>query len=63
MRKTVHWHDGVKDMSFEDFKEFHKNLFVDDEMKEAYQEATGRDPDAKPKSRKKQADDNEGESV
>ena len=58
MNKKVDWRDDAKDMLFEDFKEFHKNLFIDeDEMKEAYKEATGKDPDEKPKSRKVKVED------
>ena len=63
MNKKVDWREDAKDMNFDDFKEFHKNLFIDDaEMKEAYKEATGKEPEEKKQSRKKQAS-NEGEAV
>ena len=62
MGKVIHWREDAKDMSFDDFKEFHKDLFVDcDEMKQAYKDATGKDPEEKKQSRKKQAS-NEGEA-
>jgi hypothetical protein len=50
--KKVYWCDNVKEMDFDEFKEFHKALFSDDEMKEAYREATGKEPE---KTKKKAA--------
>jgi hypothetical protein len=47
--KKVHWSDGAKEMDFEEFKEFHKALFSEDDMKQAYRDATGKEPNAKKK--------------
>ena len=50
MSKIFHWREDAKDMSFEQFKEAHINLFTDeDEIKSAYQEVT---KDSKPKRNK-----------
>jgi hypothetical protein len=62
MRK-VYFGIDVKDMSFEDFSKSHSYIFGENEMKEQYQIATGKDPDAKPKRAVKKQADSEGESV
>jgi hypothetical protein len=53
MKKIIYWREDVQNMSFDEFKEFHGELFPDDsEMKQAYKEVTGKDPEIKLKRQK-----------
>ena len=47
------WRDDAKEMDYETFKIAHAHIFPDEwEMREMYKEATGKDWDEKPKSKK-----------
>lgn len=53
MARIIHWREDVNEMTFDEFYEFHHGLFSDVyEAKKSYIEVTGKNPDAKVRSKK-----------